>query len=112
MSLYEKIVKKTLDNLHIKYKYEVGNKTLKWIKNLRLDFFIKDLGVAIEVQGEQHYMPIKTFGGYDALQKTIERDKLKKSLCEENGVKLYYIKYDDDIVSETLKILKENGIQI
>ena len=112
MSLYEKIVKKTLDNLHIKYKYEVGNKTLKWIKNLRLDFFIKDLGVAIEVQGEQHYMPIKTFGGYDALQKTIERDKLKKNLCEENGVKLYYIKYDDDIVSETLKILKENGIQI
>ena len=54
--------------------------------------------------------PINKFGGYDNLQKTIDRDKLKKTLCEKNGVKLYYIKYDDDIISETLKILKENGI--
>ena len=77
-----------------------------------MDFFIPILNIAIEVQGQQHYSPINIFGGYEKLQKNIERDKLKKSLCEENGVKLYYIKYDDDIVSETLKILKENGIQI
>ena len=112
MSLYEKTVKKTLDKLHIDYKFEVGNKTLKWIKNLRLDFFIPILNIAIEVQGEQHYKPVNMFGGYESFEKTIKRDKLKKSICEENGVKLYYIKYDDDIVRETLKILKENGIQI
>lgn len=112
MSLYEKTVKKTLDKLHIDYKFEVGNKTLKWIKNLRLDFFIPILNIAIEVQGEQHYKPVNMFGGYESFEKTIKRDKLKKSICEENGVKLYYIKYDDDIVSETLKILKENGIRI
>ena len=111
MSIYEKTVKKTLDDLHIKYQFEVGKRTLKWIENLRLDFYIPDLNIAIEVQGEQHYMPINKFGGYDNLQKTIDRDKLKKTLCEKNGVKLYYIKYDDDIISETLKILKENGIQ-
>ena len=57
-------------------------------------------------------MPIDRFGGYDNLQKTIQRDELKKTLCEKNGVKLYYIKYDDDIINETLKILKENGIQV
>ena len=112
MSLYETTVKKTLDNLHIKYQYEVGKKTLKWIENLRLDFYIPNLNIAIEVQGEQHYMSINKFGGDDNLQKTIQRDRLKKYLCEKNGVKLYYIKYDDDIISETLKILKENGIQI
>ena len=112
MSLYEKTVKKTLDKLHIDYKFEVGNKTLKWIQNLRLDFFIPILNIAIEVQGEQHYKPVNMFGGYESFEKTIKRDKLKKNICEENGVKLYYIKYDDDIVSETLKILKENGIQI
>ena len=112
MSIYEKTVKNTLDNLHIKYQFEVGKRTLKWIENLRLDFYIPDLNIAIEVQGEQHYKSINKFGGDDNLQKTIHRDKLKKSLCEKNGVKLYYIKYDDDIISETLKILKDNGIQI
>ena len=112
MSIYEKTVKKTLDDLHIDYKFEVGHKTLNWIKKMRLDFFIPSLNIAIEVQGEQHYKPVNIFGGYDKLKKTIERDELKRNLCEENGVKLYYIKYDDDIVSETLKILKENGIQI
>ena len=79
MSLYETTVKKTLDDLHIKYQYEVGKRTLKWIENLRLDFYIPDLNIAIEVQGEQHYMPIDRFGGYDNLQKTIQRDKLKKN---------------------------------
>lgn len=112
MSIYEKTVKKTLDDLCIDYKFEVGNKTLKWIKKFRLDFFIPILNVAIEVQGEQHYKPVNMFGGYESLKKTQKRDELKRNLCKENGVKLYYIKYDEDIVSETLKILKENGIQI
>ena len=86
--------------------------TLNWIGKLRLDFYIPDLNIGIEVQGQQHYIPVDSFGGIDALQKNIKRDELKKKLCEKNGLKLYYIKYNDNIINETLKILKENGLQI
>lgn len=112
MSFLEKTVKNILDNFNIEYKTEVGSKTLNWIGKLRLDFYIPDLNIGIEVQGQQHYIPVDTFGGIDALQKNIKRDELKKKLCEKNGLKLYYIKYNDNIINETLKILKENGLQI
>ena len=112
MSFLEKTVKNILDNFNIEYKTEVGNKTLNWIGKLRLDFYIPDLNIGIEVQGQQHYIPVNIFGGIDALQKNIKRDELKKKLCEKNGLKLYYIKYNDNIINETLKILKENGLQI
>ena len=112
MSFLEKTVKNVLDNFNIEYKTEVGNKTLNWIGKLRLDFYIPDLNIGIEVQGQQHYIPVNIFGGIDALQKNIKRDELKKKLCEKNGLKLYYIKYNDNIINETLKILKENGLQI
>ena len=41
-----------------------------------------------------------------------DRDSIKKSLCDSNGVKLFYIKYDEDIESKVNAILdvikKEN----
>lgn len=36
-------------------------------------------------------------------------DAKKKQLCEENGVKLYYINYNDDVETKLSKIIKENG---
>lgn len=76
---------------------------------LSLDFYIPDKKIAIECQGEQHFKPIKFFGGEEKFKKTIERDKRKKNICEENGVKLYYYankKYTDDIITEKEKIIE------
>ena len=63
--------------------------------------------VAIECQGIQHYKVIEHFGGAERLKYTQQLDKRKKNLCEEHGVKLYYINYNEDVETKLSKILKE-----
>ena len=68
-----------------------------FLEGLELDIFIKELSLAIEYQGIQHYKPIKHWGGKIALQKLQERDKKKKIKCEEKGVRLIYFNYDEEL---------------
>lgn len=69
-------------------------KTFKWLKRkkyLYLDFYLEKYNIGIEVQGEQHFTPIKKFGGESFLKEQQERDTIKKRLCDEHGIKLFYI---------------------
>jgi hypothetical protein len=43
------------------------------------------------------------------LNKIKALDKNKKQLCEEDGVKLYYINYNEDVETKLDEILKEYG---
>lgn len=72
---------------NIKYVYQ---KRFSWLGLQSLDFYLPDYNIAIEVQGEQHYIPVKTWGGEFGFETNRKRDILKKELCEENGVKLLY----------------------
>ena len=77
-----------------------------------MDFYIAEYNVAIECQGIQHFKSVEFFGGYDGLVKTIQRDALKKQLCEENGVKLLYysdlgIEYPYKVFENKEELLKE-----
>ncbi len=69
----------------------------EWLGNQRIDFYIPDLKVAIEYQGQQHYEPVEIFGGKEALEKTKEMDKRKKSLCKKSGVNIIYFRYDENL---------------
>jgi hypothetical protein len=75
-----------------------------WLGRQRLDVFLPNICLAIEYQGEQHYRAIKAFGGDLALQRNIERDSLKRQLCEENAVHLVEIRYDEPL---TLPFLRQ-----
>lgn len=69
-------------------------KTFDWLKykiNQNLDFYLEKYNIAIECQGEQHFKPIKRFGGNEKFDLTIKRDINKFKLCQENGVKLLYL---------------------
>lgn len=58
---------------------------------VHLDIYLPKLNVAIEYQGAQHYEPIEFFGGQEAFERTIERDKRKKELCEKHKCILIYV---------------------
>lgn len=85
-------IMKSLNEHSINFLY---NKRQKWLKSLRLDFYLPDQGVAIECQGAQHFYPVG-FGSKDKkliekqFQQTQEYDSLKLKLCEENGIKMIY----------------------
>ena len=61
------------------------------------DIFISGIDVAIEYQGKQHFEPVDFFGGEESFFELTQRDREKAKLSEENGVKLVYINYWDEI---------------
>jgi hypothetical protein len=76
----------------------IPQKTFEWLKNdglLKLDFYLPDYNIAIECQGEHHFMPVDfanrgkewSKNRYEYI-KTL--DNLKYKLCKENKIKLLY----------------------
>lgn len=70
-----------------------------WLKNitghnLELDCYNEVLKIALEYNGEQHYIfPNFTNCSYREFVAQQQRDALKKKLCEEHGVKLIVVPY-------------------
>lgn len=104
----EKETAKLLDSLGITYEHPCKKRILPWLGLQHLDFYITDLNIAIECQGRQHYEPVAYFGGQETFERIIECDQRKRQLCEKNGVKLFYIRYDDDVEERLNEILRRN----
>ena len=70
---------------------------------LPFDFYLPELNMCIEYDGEHHYKPIKYWGGEEELKKIEKRDNIKNIYCSENNIDLMRIKYDENI-KQKLKI--------
>lgn len=75
----------------ILYEREKTFDWLKYVENMRIDFFLPEYNIAIECQGGQHFKSVKKFGGNNGLELRIKRDLEKKKLCEEHNIKVLYI---------------------
>lgn len=89
--IYE-IVKEIYPNYTVKFHHRPG-----WLKGLELDVFIEELNIGIEHQGEQHFRPVKDFGGYRTFKRVKRNDKLKKEICDQHGVPIVYFGYKEKI---------------
>jgi glutaredoxin len=97
-SKLETNVNKILTNNNINFLQNY--KGFDWLKNisrLELDFYLPEYNIGIECQGRQHFESVEYFGGKEYLEYIQNNDILKKQLCEEHGLKLFYINYDDNI---------------
>ena len=107
--LVYKITKKLFNEYQVIYQYRPYY--LSTDKgNMSYDVYICGIKIAIEYQGKQHFEPVDYFGGKDNFVKQQERDRLKKQLSKENGVKLIYINYWDDITPALIKCRIEDAI--
>jgi hypothetical protein len=111
-SKMELSMKKTLDENSIKYEQQ---KQFDWLGKQKLDFYLPEYNVGIECQGRQHFIEIPHFDGKNGLRIRIIRDITKNNLCNENGVKLFYVINEKDIELTKKKIFldiynKENII--
>jgi hypothetical protein len=115
-SKLEKIVDGILNKMGIVYKKYENFEWLRYKKPLELDFYLPDYNIAIEIQGRQHFEPVEVFGGENEFKNIQQRDKIKKQLCDDNGVKLLYFScekngvpneyLDEVIVDENVLIQK------
>jgi len=81
-------------------------------KPLELDCYNHSLGLAIEIQGQQHsrFIPYFHKSQQDFLNQQ-ERDRFKYSLCRQNGIRLVYVNYDEITTemmdSDVINLLKQ-----
>ena len=90
-SKMEEYVDLILKNNGYEFEREKRFDWLKLNKPMSIDFFFPKLAIAIEVQGGQHFIPVKKFGGEKSLEITQERDKEKNLILSENGIRVIYI---------------------
>jgi hypothetical protein len=87
----------------------IGQGSPDWLGEQRFDIWLPKCAVAIEYNGKQHYEAIGYFGGEVGLQKTMERDELKKQKCIENRTTLIIVDegYDfEELVSQIEEIIE------
>lgn len=96
-SSYEQTIKQLLDKNNIAYDTEKIFKDCRCDSPLRFDFYIPELNMLIEMQGEQHFKEVKFWGGKEGLQKRQERDKIKEDYCKRNDYNFLAIAYNEDI---------------
>lgn len=60
---------------------------------LRFDFYLPKYNLLIEYDGEQHFKPIKIWGGEKAFKGVRRRDAIKNKYAADNGIDLLRIPY-------------------
>ena len=89
--LYEKLKSRFSE---IDILFEVNNSIVPWLDSQRFDIYFPKYNIAVEYNGEQHYIPIEHFGGMIGFENTVKRDEIKRKKCSENGCKLFEIEYN------------------
>lgn len=69
------------------YQYYFGN--------ISVDIYIPSRNIAFEYQGEEHYRPVKQFGGFKEFKERQIRDSIKKDFLKSKNIKLIEWKYDE-----------------
>lgn len=102
----EELVRLALEESKIPFERE---KHLQLYKKVLVDFYINLDGkeYIIEVNGEQHYMPIEYFGGQLHYEEQVKRDKALSDYCQENDIKLFIIKYNENKLERIQAIISE-----
>ena len=76
----------------------------KYQHTLPFDFYLPELKIAIEYDGELHYKPIEHFGGDLRFQEYQIRDEVKTKYCKDKGIYLIRIPYwNKDDIEEILE---------
>ena len=111
-------IRTLLEKNNINYIPQMND--FNWLKSKKgnsqsLDFYLPDYNIAIECQGEQHFMPVDfaNRGEKWANERFLLIQKLdenKKQLCKENNVKLLYFshtQYNSEIITDEEALLNK-----
>jgi len=91
----EKMTRQLFEEIFNGYSFDKSRPD--WLINpetnckLELDGYNKQLKLAFEYQGQQHYNAIKLWGGKKNLESIQRRDKIKRKLCKAKGITLIEI---------------------
>ena len=90
----ERIIRKSLEQLSIRFITQYSFSDCYYIHPLLFDFYLPDYNCCIGYDGEQHFEE-NHFFNHDSLEKRKERDNIKNQYCFKNNIKLIRIPYWD-----------------
>lgn len=89
----ELAVEKYLNKHKIVFISQKRFKDCKDTNTLPFDFYIPELNVCIEYDGQQHFYPIEFFGGQEGFELVQKHDKIKDQYCYDNNIDIIRIPY-------------------
>lgn len=98
------LVKQCLRNSLIKYTSEYRLDECRNQHPLSFDIFLTAHNLLIECDGEQHFRPLRHFGGLSKFTVRIQNDNIKNAYCRDNNIPLLRIPYIYDPVKDKEKI--------
>jgi len=105
----ESKIKRILDANKIDYISQKYFNNCKGIKRkLPFDFYLPKQNILIEYDGVQHFRPVDIFGGQIGFEKTKTNDTIKNKYSLDNGIKLFRIKYNENLENKLNRIIMEN----
>lgn len=109
----ESEIRKTLKKKNISFKEQMKFENCISVKGvkLRYDFYIEDLNLVIEFDGDQHFNPVKFFGGYEKHLLVKENDKIKNKYCFNNSINFLRISRNENIGFEIERMLNKIKIK-
>ena len=103
----ESIIRYWLDKWKIEYERQRmfdGCRNVGTNRMLKFDFYLPKQNLCIEYDGELHFHPSKRKDANKYLKSIQERDLIKNAFCEDSGIELLRIKFDQKLtIRETLK---------
>lgn len=105
-SIGEKAIRLFLEENKINFIPQKKFKNCKHINELPFDFYLPNKNLCIEYDGEQHFKPIKYWGGQKSFDLTKKRDKIKNEYCKKNNIILIRFSYKDSILQMEEKLLE------
>lgn len=99
-------IRNILKSYNKAFKQQQKFKDCKDKMQLPFDFYLSDINVLIEYDGEQHFKPIKIFGGLKSFDVLKKHDKIKEIFCAKNNIALIRISYKDNIEKKLKEVLQ------
>ena len=101
----EKYIENQLKINNISYKPQKRFDDCKNKIHLPFDFYLIDYNICIEFDGILHYQVRNNLGGFNRLITQKENDKIKTDYCHNKNIKLFRIKYTDNLKESVQDIL-------
>ena len=102
----EKNIENILTGLNINFTKQKTFEDCKFKNKLKFDFYIPEKNICIEFDGEQHFKPIRYFGGNKSFELQKIKDQIKNEYCNKNKIKLIRFRFDEDPIKIEFEINK------
>ena len=99
-------IENILTGLNINFTKQKTFEDCKFKNKLKFDFYIPEKNICIEFDGEQHFKPIRYFGGNKSFELQKIKDQIKNEYCNKNKIKLIRFRFDEDPIKIEFEINK------